>query len=208
MFIRKAAISEEQALRRSWYALKAGPGVWLPFDSHDHDWVIERFSGHGLAVRHAEWGAGLFERADPVIRADGFDVYHDGGRLLYTAAECGDAVLAPRFFLHVFPADESNLPAYEREHGFHHLDFNFGERRLLPLDFYFKGAPAGGDVECAAVVDLPGYAIARIRTGQYVIGGPRLWDVELEIGGGKRRPSSPRTEPYVAQRRRLGVRRK
>ena len=122
----------------------------------------------------------MVELAEPVIRAGGFDLYHVGNRLLYTGAECGDEALAPRFFLHVFPADESNLPADEREHGFHHLDFNFGERRLLPLDFYFKGAPARGDVECAAVVDLPGYAIARILTGQYVIGGPRLWEGEFE----------------------------
>ena len=123
----------------------------------------------------------MVERAEPVIRSGGFDVYHDGNRLLYTGAECGDEAVAPPIFLHVFPEDEGNLPAYGREYGFHHLDFRFEEHRL-PLDFYFKDAPAPGGVGCIAVVDLPGYEIARIRTGQYVPDGPWLWHGEFEEG--------------------------
>ena len=131
----------------------------------------------------AGWIAGVAERAEPVIRSD-FDVYHDGDRLLYTGAECGEEDVTPPFLLHVFPEDEGNLPADHREHGFHNLDFRFEERRL-PLDHYFKDAPAPGGVGCAAVVDLPGYEMARIRTGQYVPGGPWLWHGEFEAGGGE-----------------------
>ena len=130
----------------------------------------------------AEWIAGVVERAEPVIRAGGFDVYHDGNRLLYTGAECGEEDLAPPFFLHVFPEDEGDLPAAHREHGFHNLDFRF-ETHRLPLDFHFKDAPAPGGVKCIALVDLPGYEVVRIRTGQYVPGGPRLWEGEFEKGG-------------------------
>ena len=132
----------------------------------------------------AGWIAGVVERAEPAIRAD-FDVYHDGDRLLYTGAECGDADIAPPFFLHVFPEDEGDLPAGHREHGFHHLDFRFKVHRL-PLDLYFKDAPAPGGMGCAAVVDLPGYEVARIRTGQYVPGGPVLWEggIRLDVDTG------------------------
>ena len=207
LYVRKAATSEEQALRRAVFAVKAGPGLWMPFDSPDHDWTLERFSGHDLATRGEGWVAGVVERTEPVIRAGGFDVYHDGNRLLYTGSECGEEDLAPRFFLHVYPEDEGDLPAYYRERGFHNLDFRF-ETRRLPLDFHFKDVPAPDGVKCIALADLPGYEGARIRTGQYVSGGPKLWHGEFEIGGGKRRPSSPRTEPYAAQRRRFGVRRK
>ena len=129
----------------------------------------------------AGWIAGVLERAEPVIRSD-FDMYHDGNRLLYTGGECSDEELRHPFFLHVFPEDEGDLPAAHREHGFHILDFRFEERRL-PLDFHFRDRQPPGDVKCIALVELPGYEVARLRTGQYVVpDGPWLWHDELEIG--------------------------
>ena len=127
-----------------------------------------------------------------MIRSD-FDVYYDGHRLLYIGAECGaealvpsfflhvfpEEVLAPLFFLHVFPEDEDDLPAGHREHGFHNLDFRF-KARQLPLGSHIKDVPALGGVGCVALVDLPGYEIARIRTGQSVPDGPVLWEGEFE----------------------------
>ena len=131
----------------------------------------------------AGWIARVVERAS-VIRSD-FDVYHDGNRLLYTGGECGDEEVAPPFFLHVFPEDEGDLPVAHREHGYHNLDFRF-EARMLPLDLYFKDTPAPGGVKCIAVVDLPGYEVARIRTGQYFPGWPELWEgwILLDVDAG------------------------
>ena len=131
----------------------------------------------------AGWIAGVVERHEPVIRSD-FNVYHDGHRLLYTGDECGDEDLASPFLLHIFPEDEDDLPADHQEYGYHILDFRF-EARRLPLDFHFKDAPAPGGVGCAAVVDLPGYEMARIRSGQYVPGESWLWHGEFEVGGRK-----------------------
>ena len=131
----------------------------------------------------AGWIARVVEHAEPVIRAGGFDVYHDGNRLLYTSGECGDESLASRFFLQVFPEDEDDFPAGLREHGFHNIDFRF-EMRRLPLGFHFKDAPAPGGIRCAAVVDLPDYEIARIRTGQYVTDGPWIWHGEIRLDTG------------------------
>ena len=54
----------------------------------------------------------------------------------------------------------------------------------MPLDFHFRDAPALGGARCAARVELPGYEMARIRTGQFVSGGPQLWGGEFEAGGG------------------------
>ena len=178
MYVRESATSKGDALRRATFAVKVGP-VWMPFDSPDHAWAIERFSGHGLAQRDAEWIAGVVERAEPLVRSGGFDVYHDGDRLLYTGAECGDEDLAPPFLLHVFPEDEGDLPAAHREHGYHILDFRFEERRL-PLVSDSRDTPAPGGVGCAAVVDLPGYEVARILTG--VPGESWLWHGEFEEG--------------------------
>ena len=186
MYVRTPATSKIQALLRTDYAVKAGPGLWMPFGSPDHAWVIERFSAHGLAQRAqwlAGWIAGVVERAEPAIRSD-FDVYYEDGHLLYTGSECGEEDLEPPFFLHVIPVHEDDLPVDRRQHRFHNLDFRFDARRL-PLDSYFEDVPAPSGVGCAALVQLPGYEVARIRTGQSVPGGPRLWHGEFEIGGGE-----------------------
>ena len=128
----------------------------------------------------AGWIVGVFDRAEPAIRSD-FDVYHDGDRLLYTGGECGDKKVAPHFFLHVYPEDEGDLPVSHRKHGYHNLDFRF-ETRRVPLDLYFKDTPAPEGVKCIAVVDLPGYEVARIRTGQIVPGESMLWHSEFGVG--------------------------
>ena len=36
------------ALARARYAAQVGPGLWMPFDAADHEWVLERFDGHLL----------------------------------------------------------------------------------------------------------------------------------------------------------------
>ena len=193
--VHPAATSKVRALRDADYAVRAGPGLWMPFGSPYHGWVVERFSGRGLAQRtqrpagvvERAWPAirtrsqrlaGVIERAQPAIHAD-FDVYHEDGYLLYAGGECGDEDLPLMFFLHVYPVNENDLPAYRRRFGFDNLDFNFNERRLPRV--YFKDVPARSGVGCAAAVELPGYEVARIRTGQYVPKGPRLWDREFAV---------------------------
>lgn len=51
IWIRRPAASRAEALSRADFAVKAGPGLWAPFDSPDHAWVIESFSGYGLAQK-------------------------------------------------------------------------------------------------------------------------------------------------------------
>ena len=104
----------------------------------------------------------------PAARSD-FDVYLRGDRLAYLKEPCAPGDTEARFFLHIFPADPADLPAVSREHGFANLDFQFADHggRI-------------GDI-CAAERKLPGYAIERIRTGQFVSGEGQLWIAEFAV---------------------------
>ncbi len=104
----------------------------------------------------------------PAARSD-FDVYLRGKTLAYLKEPCTAGDIDARFFLHTFPADSADLPADWREQGFANLDFQFTDH----------GARAG-DI-CVAERDLPGYAIERIRTGQFVSGEGRVWSVEFPV---------------------------
>ena len=96
-----------------------------------------------------------------------FDVYRNGGEMIYLKELCAAADTEARFYLHVYPADTANLPAERREYGFDNPDFQFPQH----------GVRWAG--RCLAIVPLPGYEIARIRTGQYIVGGERLWQVDF-----------------------------
>ena len=88
-----------------------------------------------------------------------FDVYVDDGRLIYAKSRCDAEDRDARFFLHLTPADVSDLPENRKEYGFDILDFNFSDR----------GGESDGD--CFAVVDLPAYEIAGMSTGQHTDDG-------------------------------------
>ena len=104
----------------------------------------------------------------PVAQSD-FDVYLRGNGLAYVKEPCGSGDADARFFLHIFPVDPADLPADGREHGFANLDFQFADH----------GADSLG--KCVAERDLPGYAIERIRTGQFASGEGQLWNAEFPV---------------------------
>ena len=49
--VHPATRSVAEALHFAYYALEVGPGLWMPFDSDDHQWVAERFAGLNLKRR-------------------------------------------------------------------------------------------------------------------------------------------------------------
>ena len=102
----------------------------------------------------------------PAARSD-FDVYLRGDGLAYLKENCEAGDVDTWFFLHIFPSDPADLPADWREHDFENLDFQFAEH----------GAYLGD--KCVATLELPDYAIERIRTGQFVSGEGRVWGVEF-----------------------------
>ena len=95
-----------------------------------------------------------------------FDLYPAADRLVYRKQPCAPGDAGERFFLHVIPVDADDLPAGHRAHGFYNRSFWFVDYGLR-----WQGA-------CLAAVPLPGYPIARIRTGQFTPDG-QLWQAEF-----------------------------
>lgn len=103
--------------------------------------------------------------AQLIVRSD-FDVYmdEDNSHLIYFKDECSVADVVPRFFLHIFPTHPADLPAHRRQYDFDNLSF----------DFRTRGERYGK--LCAITIDLPDYAITRIRTGQWISRtGVQIW---------------------------------
>jgi len=98
-----------------------------------------------------------------------FDLYAADGYLFYAKEQCDQSDIADRFFLHIVPEHPDDLSEARREVGFDNLDF----------DFFLRGGLFDG--KCAARVPLPGYAVASIRTGQFVRGEGELWSAEFSV---------------------------
>ena len=95
-----------------------------------------------------------------IIRST-FDVYLNGRTLIYVNDACSQADADRRFILHVVPVDKAVI----RGNAHHNMDFSFAEGDDWQLR---KG--------CAVSRELPDFAIASIRTGQYSASGSRhVW---------------------------------
>ena len=119
-----------------------------------------------------EYVSNVISSASPIIQS-GYDVYLDGGRLLYAKSSCSQADRTTRFFLHVIPVDVNDLDEGDEEHGFDNLDFTF---------ITGQGWRAGSS--CYLVVDLPEYEIREIRTGQFAHETEdyaNVWDAEYRF---------------------------
>ena len=97
-----------------------------------------------------------------------FDVYHRDGELTYLKEPCAPEDTAARFRLHPIAANAAVLPEGRRTAGFEHRDFAFN---AYGMRF---------DERCVAVVPLPDYPLAAIRTGQYdAASGEKFWEYYL-----------------------------
>ena len=104
---------------------------------------------------------------EPIVRSE-FDVYADGGRLIYHKSQCRPQDAESKFLLHVVPYNVEDLFQDRQESSFNNLDF----------DFKWLGAFLDGD--CLIIAPLPDYPIASIRTGQYAFGQDRqIWSAEF-----------------------------
>ena len=107
----------------------------------------------------------------PLVRST-FDIHRDGRELTYVRDGCTEAEADARFFLHVVPADDGDLPEHRKEYGFDNLDFTLATH----------GARLAGN--CVAVARLPAYPVASVRTGQYDDAGA-LWTAEFALPDGE-----------------------
>ena len=138
-----------------------------PFDADRHRVYKQRAQEHYVAQL-------LTQAGERVVRA-GWDVYRNGRKLTYVKKPCAPADVQAKFILHVTPAAPSVLPIARRRYGFDNLGFHFDwlrrRHRLRVAD------------QCIAIVDLPAYAIDRIRVGQWMANGNRtVWDAEFSPG--------------------------
>ena len=105
----------------------------------------------------------------PSAAAD-YDLYLREDALYYAKRSCDSADVEARFFLHIYPEDVNDLPASLRQYGLHNLDFEFHDYGAL--------------VDCKRFIRraLPGYAIARIHTGQFARPDGRvIWEADLSV---------------------------
>ena len=126
----------------------------------------------GGSFGNNDYVSNVISSMSPIIQSR-YDVYLDGGRLLYVKSSCSEADRTTWFFLHVVPVDPNDLGEEEEEHGFDNLDFTFVSGR---------GWRSGGS--CFVVVELPEYEIREIETGQTVLGEDgyaNVWDAEYRF---------------------------
>lgn len=97
-----------------------------------------------------------------------FDLYVSNDTLHYIDESCSQADTKTRFFLHVTPTEEDDLPDSQEQHGFEKLDFDFTEHGTII------------DGKCFASVDLPRYDIAHITTGQ-LTSGDAMWEATFHL---------------------------
>ena len=113
----------------------------------------------------------------PSIRST-FDVRLSENMLIYVKEPCGVGDVQEPFFLHIVPADTSDLPEHRKRYGFDNLDFPFN-------DGGYRSSGFQSDERCIAWRELPDYPITRIRTGQFLVNEDgsttHLWEGEIRF---------------------------
>ena len=101
----------------------------------------------------------------PSVAAD-YNLYLRDDALYYAKRPCSPADTEAKFFLHIYPTNAADLPAYSGV--LENLDFDFINYGFLTDD------------RCIIRRALPEYPIERIHTGQFVYpDGGVVWDAEL-----------------------------
>ena len=112
----------------------------------------------------------LAQAGEQVVRS-GWDVYRNGRKLTYFKKPCAPADVQAKFILHVIPADPADLPTHRKRFGYDNLGFYFDRRSVRVGD------------QCITTVDLPDYAIDRVRVGQWIAKENRtVWEAEFSGG--------------------------
>ena len=148
--------------RSFWYppdyaglqALDLAPGSYLEDTPDLLDWARDALIAGDFGER---------------LAGSHYDIYLDKDILIYFKQPCAEEDTRAKFFLHIIPADERDIPAARQEHGFDNRDFEFGD----------TGKASDGG--CIAIRRLPGYAIERISAGQYTDAG-EAWRADVELG--------------------------
>ena len=114
------------------------------------------------------------ESSEPAARSV-FDVYFQDEAITYLKNPCAPADYEAPFFAYAYPVDLNDLPKRHRRGGFHTTHSRI---RMTEKDGD-EGLGVGStfDSACIMTIQLPGYPIAAVQTGQWTPGGERLWDL-------------------------------
>ena len=166
------------AAYRVAYILQGGPPRRAKPWSEVLDWEIYS-SDWGEFWNDGRRLHGPLEPAGEPLARSGYEVYGREGYLIYRKEPCGPEELGRRFFVHLTPADAADLVEREPRSSFNNLD------HILTAHHFYR------DGKCLALLPPPGYAVSRVRTGQFAPGEGELWSVEFampEDHRGKERP--------------------
>ena len=108
--------------------------------------------------------------SEPLIRTT-FDIYLHENMLVYFKEPCGAEDMQATFFLHYEPVDGDDLPADRRQYGFDGVHFNIFKIQEYGIDRVHSNVfkiEVMSVEQCFAWQELPDYAIALIRTGQFL----------------------------------------
>ena len=97
-----------------------------------------------------------------------YEIYLDENVLIYFKQPCAAEDAQPKFFLHIVPVYERDLPVDRQEHGFVNRDFRFAD------------AGKASDDWCIAIAPLPRYPIRSVHTGQFTPAG-QLWRADINL---------------------------
>ena len=148
---------------RTGQQIHDAPGEWL------YRTRIEMASEEDRIAYYRTKYETISSAGNPLIRSE-YDVYADGGALVYLKERCESEHTRGRFLLSVFPVRLSDIPEDRREAG--HVGMNF--------DFSDYGARFGGG--CAILRGLPSYPVKAVEIGRFVPGGGEIWREWVEIG--------------------------
>ena len=168
--------------RRIWFIHNASVSVAKEMAAYSQAAAVEEIVADGWTTLHLitgfdeltanirkEW-LGMHADVESVAPSavSTYNLYLKEDALYYAKQPCVPADTAARFFLHIYPVDASDLPAWRRQYGFDNLDFDFHDYGIRIDD------------RCIIRRALPEYGIERIHAGQFVQpSGPRVWEMEL-----------------------------
>ena len=121
---------------------------------------------------------------DP-LASGAFDIYRDGDALVYLREPCTERDIEDAFGIDVYPLDPEDLPDGRGRVRFSSRAFGFWDH----------GARVGE--RCVAVVPLPDYPVAGVRTGQVDETGWR-WNVEFAVTPAEVDPAVLAGEPLAS----------
>ena len=107
---------------------------------------------------------------EPLARSE-YDVYSDGGALVYLKEPCADEHTQGRFLMSVFPVRLDDIPEDRREAG--HVGMNF----------VFADYGARFDGKCVILRRPAAYPVAAVEIGRFIPGEGEVWRERIELRG-------------------------